>query len=1542
MANGVFTFSPTFKEFLPTYRDVVRVWIGNGSTTGSSGMLYAEYEDGSVAEVGSVSLYATAVENGYQGTEAEWLQMIIGVANLVKGAEASVSYMVSTSGDTHPAADDSNWSATPAFEKGKFTWCKTDLTWIDGTKTTYYTAAYQGQDGSVLSVNGSTGNINLHGGNLPISDSNNQNIKAYIDAREQSIKEYSDENDQNLKDYVDESILPDIATLEDIDSLFSGVYLNGAIFISGRQFEEGDSVTLQIEPVTADAPMPLKTSTTVTPTEGYNWRYTFGPLNFKTSDIPTGETQKVFTYRVSEVSNTLVGVSPIDTVHTVSITITDNEDGTIRVGKSENWNAMHFSYEYTSAGRITFEGTATLTGRRMAAREFTFQIAEGANVLYSNVSTLAEAEEGVATPIAYPQIVYSLADVGVHTYTVTETSQSANGVTVSNVSYTVTVNVQDSVRDGELEIEPSANYNQLNFVNAYNATGTALIQGQTTIVGRKLVAADAYELSITGSGKLPSPAVIAPALTAGDNTIDFAFSAINYGLEDMLGTNGKHVTAKTFTYAVTESVLLPGTADDDKTHTVTIKVDDDGRGSLSTTVSYSDGAKLLFTDTYSATGSMTVRGIKTLQNRKFVSTDTMTVTISSTNSGRLPAQTTIPVTLTVGANTVNFNFDQINYVLEDLEGLETKTFSYVVTEIATIPGATNDSVLHTVDVKVTDLWDGTFSIEPTYSDGTQVEFLSVYDATGYLNITGTKAITNRRFISGDTMSVQLTSSDGNLPNTTVVSVPLTAGQSTADFAFNRIAYKAQDLDNNDSQTFHYTVTETANMPGTTAESLTDSFSVLVTDMKNGTLSVVPSYTRNEKVTFNNVYSAAGTVTFKSKVAFTNGNLANNPFTVRLTQVSGNNSTTQAAENVVLASPVSLVANTGSEQTLTFADVVTFVRNSQKDDTSASYWFMLEEITPVLDSENLYNNVRYDTAKKWINVTVTDNGLGQLIATKTPAADSVTDLDITFTNEQFCDLSIVSLWTGDTLTEQQKGQATYLLTGPNSFSEVFTYAQMTNGSIIYQHLPLGSYAVTQSNAEYDGYTNTVTYSVGGTATNIAVLSDGTAKTITVTNTVDQLEGDLTLIQSWRGDTSALPQAYKNAITYTVTGTNYEQVIHYSDFSNDVYALYQLTPGTYTVTVSNTALENYEVATSYLVNASAVNTVNLTYHGGSIEITNTYNKLEGSLTVSTMWAGDHFQLTQAQKNAIHFTVTGPKQNTTDADTYLYEFSGQDMTNGTKTITGLTLGTYTVSESIDLAENFVITPSYNNGLVASNSVVLEDGDSKTITAINTVNKLEASLTIAHAWTGDYELLTAEQRNLVTITVTGPKQLSTDADVYSYTFTLSETTGGNKTLEHLTLGTYTVTVSNNTFSGFSTTVTCTENAVQTNSAILSDGDSKTIAIISNVTQLFGTVKVTKQFDGIQAEEIPSGFEISNDYNSDVFTLANADNVSEADGFTTPYEWTIANVPAGTEIEFTETGYQVTGYNLASTSLANKTCDPVEGNTTTILAFVNAYESES
>ena len=1522
-SNGVFEFSPSFKEFLPVYRDVARIWIGNGINTGKSGMLYAEYADGHVGELGSVSLYATAVENGYEGTERDWLLMIMGISNLITGSEVSISYAISESGTTHPS-DAADWSPTPVFEKGKFTWAKLDLQWIDGNTTSVYFASYQGLDGQVESVNGQTGQLVLNGSNLPISLGN-----------QQSIKEYVDEND-----------IPLIATDDQIDALFSMAFFTGAAFITGRHFIEGDEITYRIDPLTQGAPMPEDRTTTIHPTTGKSYSFHFGHIHYTTEDIPDGETSATYEYRISEVSHNMDGVPGSTIHHDVSVTITDAGNGTVLITRSENFNKIYFVYEYTAAGHITFQGNITLNGRTMAAREFMVQIKEGNTVIADNLSTTASAATGQASAISFPPINYSLEDIGTHIYTVKQTSVSGDGVTIDSHEYTVTVTVTDNIRDAELEIDAHGTDRNLNFTNTYAATGSITFYGTKTLVHRLFRATDSYRVSVTSSGKLPSPAYVDADFVVGDASVDFTFPTITYNLNDMRNLNGGYDDTKTIVYTATETANIPGVTGDGFIHTITVQIIDNKHGSLITSATYSDGNSIQFVGTYDAHGTLTILGEKRVINRKFVASDRMHVTISTSNQGKLPYITAMDVPLSVGQNITNFNFVDVTYDLADLGGLASKTFSYLVTEDAVITGATNDTDIHSLDVYVADNYDGTLTVTPTYSDGNKLSFVSVYDATGFIALTGVKNIVNRNFKNSDIMSVTITANDGGkLPAPASISVPLTSGAASATFSFAQITYKITDLGGLSTKTFNYTVTETVTMDGTTPVSLSDTVSVLVTDLADGTMSVVPTYTNGNRLTFTNTYSASADLDFKTRCVFTNGNMSNTPFTVRITQVTGNNSTTQATQNVVLQAPVTRTANSGNSQDLTFDNIVHFVKNSNTDHTQNSYWFMIEEVLPAVNAQGIYNNVKYDTSKKWVNVSVTDNLDGSLNIAKVPAADVSTGLDKTFTNEQLANLTIAEVWTGDDnrLTTAEKNAFTYVITGPNSYSATFTYADMTQNSKVLEDLKLGEYVISQTNNTVENFNITTAFSVGGSVTNRVNLAYGGAQ-FTVTNNVNKLEATLNIIKVWSGEHNLLTTQQKNGVTFTVTGpkqkstdvSTYSRTFTYSDMTNGIMSISQLTLGTYTVEETNYTFQDFDTTATYTVNGIEANSVTLAdADNKSITVTDNCVYHKGTVRVTKQFTG----ITSAQKPA-NFNIT----NNYDASVFTYANADNSSTaDGINTPYIWTITNVPVHTTVQFTEHNTALTDYDlvTTAVPANrtSAAVTKNTTKTVTFTGAYTLHTGTVKVTKLFTG---ITTALKPNTFAISN------NYNDTVFNYSNAdNSATADGINTAYEWTISNVPVHTQI-TFTEHNTAVTdytLTASAIPanyTNAAVVKDTTS-TVAITNAYTLDTGTVKVTKLFSGITAASKPGSFSITNNYNASTFTVANANNSATADGINTAYEWTITNVPVHTTIRFTEHNADVTGYTLSASAVpANYTSAAVTKNTTSTVAITNSYTANT
>ena len=85
----------------------------------------------------------------------------------------------------------------------------------------------------------------------------------------------------------------------------------------------------------------------------------------------------------------------------------------------------------------------------------------------------------------------------------------------------------------------------------------------------------------------------------------------------------------------------------------------------------------------------------------------------------------------------------------------------------------------------------------------------------------------------------------------------------------------------------------------------------------------------------------------------------------------------------------------------------------------------------------------------------------------------------------------------------------------------------------------------------------------------------------------------------------------------------------------------------------------------------------------------------------------------------------------------------------------------------------------------------------------------------------------------------------------------------------------------------------------------------------------------------LPADFKITNSYNSTEFTVANA--TSGTGTSTDPYVWKLSDVPVGTEVTFTESGYTVANYALTINGTASTVADANKSTKITVAKTGNA-----
>lgn len=374
--------------------------------------------------------------------------------------------------------------------------------------------------------------------------------------------------------------------------------------------------------------------------------------------------------------------------------------------------------------KVSLSGHKTLTGRALNVGEFSFQLKDAQNKVVSTATNDAKGN------FAFDDLVFDAA--GTYSYTVTEdTSNLPAGVSaVTTGPKSVTIVVTDN---GDGTLSADVRKDALEFENSYEA-GAAMVQLSfaKTLSGRPTALTDGeFQFQL----KDEQDNVVATASNDAAGTVTFPRMAF-----------GK---AGTYTYKVSELVgSAAGVTYDAGVRKVTIKVADDGKGSLVAETSV-DG-KTTFANTYKAESvsysvSQDVKVSKTLTGRdleagefdfELVENGKVVATASNDAEG-------------------NVNFDALKYG-------EAGTHTYVVREAkGSLRGVTYDASEYVVTVSVTDDGSGRLSAKATSADG-QIVFKNAYSAAPTsITFGGTKVLTGAELAAGQ-FAFQLKDAQGNV------------------------------------------------------------------------------------------------------------------------------------------------------------------------------------------------------------------------------------------------------------------------------------------------------------------------------------------------------------------------------------------------------------------------------------------------------------------------------------------------------------------------------------------------------------------------------------------------------------------------------------------------------------------------------------------------------------------------------------------------------------------------------------------------------------
>ena len=292
-----------------------------------------------------------------------------------------------------------------------------------------------------------------------------------------------------------------------------------------------------------------------------------------------------FTYTVTESGSAPGVTNDANATRKVSYTVTDNNAGHLSVVREgDDGAAFTFTntYSVTPTDSVVTDQVKTvkrLTGRDLAAGEFTFELLEDGVVVASGTNDA----NGTVTlsPIHYEA-------PGTHTYTLHEACPNAlglyKGVTYDSATYTVVTTVSDN-GDGTLTAthKLEGTTESAGFTNKYHAMPTQVSIGAIKVLEGRELKKDEFSFKLVGED------IESTVTNDADGKINF--DKFEY---DEPGT---------YVYTISEvKGDEAGMTYDKSVFTATVNVVDDGEGNLKASVAFTKGDKsvegIVFNNTY--------------------------------------------------------------------------------------------------------------------------------------------------------------------------------------------------------------------------------------------------------------------------------------------------------------------------------------------------------------------------------------------------------------------------------------------------------------------------------------------------------------------------------------------------------------------------------------------------------------------------------------------------------------------------------------------------------------------------------------------------------------------------------------------------------------------------------------------------------------------------------------------------------------------------------------------------------------------------------
>ena len=543
---------------------------------------------------------------------------------------------------------------------------------------------------------------------------------------------------------------------------------------------------------------------------------------------------------------------------------------------------------------------ATSTIDLLAGKDVEFTQADAGKTYVYEIEETTVGGTGYTNDTAVRTVAIAVEDNGVATLTVTTTVKVEGQPDSEAKVFTYAIggtNVPAAVVSFENKYSASTNDDAAAKIEATKKlTGRDMTDGEFSfqvIDAKNKQVVDAKGVEITGTSAAASDGQPG-AITFKPIHYDTGYlkTAVENDIAKKNVVDGKDVYS--FPYTVSEVTSGLGDKDitpNDYLFIVTVKVTDNGDGTLTSAVDYFPYTSLAFTNTYGE-AKVTLSGSKVLK------------VLSGNNAPNIDGKFTFNLTAADGTPmpegngnvatndaSGNVKFGEISYELSDMGDATEKTFTYTVTESGSVAGVENDSDLtREITVKVTKGVDGKLSA--TVNDGATgpaFTFTNTYSVkeepsslTGDGNFTLTKVLKGRPMTAGEFKFALYDASGTEVANGT--------NDASGNVEMSAVPFKEPD-------TYTYELIEINENAagGVTYDKASYAVTATVTDKGDGTLGVEWSAKRadgtevakTEPIVFTNTYEAKGaTVGLGAAKLLNGGKPADGQFTFQVLDASG--------------------------------------------------------------------------------------------------------------------------------------------------------------------------------------------------------------------------------------------------------------------------------------------------------------------------------------------------------------------------------------------------------------------------------------------------------------------------------------------------------------------------------------------------------------------------------------------------------------------------------------------------------------------------------